>query len=114
MRPRARTCCPALGVNPSEAFFRRNIAQRNWASRSFKEKYQWPEDGAEKFDNSPSTQTTPSPFSRRMRTSRFRRETVKTFRPASGPVWRLNDMKATLAHGLPGSRYVVQLPALST
>ena len=31
------------------------MAQRTCASRSFSEKYQWPEAGAEKFDSSPSS-----------------------------------------------------------
>ena len=52
------------------------FAQRNCASRSFIEKYQCPEEGTERFDSSPSTQTTPNPRSMRTRTSRLRRETV--------------------------------------
>src|ERR1700739_1907990 len=94
MRPRASTCWPALGGNPREAFLRRNIAQRNCASRSLREKYQCPDEGWEKFDNSPSTHTIPSPRSRSMRTSLFRRETVKTLRPVSAPAWTLDDMQA--------------------
>ena len=54
----------------------RNMAQRSCASRSLSEKYQWPEEGWEKFDSSPSTHTTPRPRSSSTRTSRFRRETV--------------------------------------
>src|SRR5262249_6750675 len=100
---------------PRPAFLSRNIAQRSCASRSFSEKYQCPEEGAEKFDNSPSTHTTPSPRSRSMRTSRFRRETEKTLRPVSEPAWTLEeDMRITLSQALPTRGYTVQSRALST
>ncbi len=42
---------------------------------NLKEKYQWPEEGWEKFESSPSTQTTPRPRSSSARTSLLRRET---------------------------------------
>src|SRR5204863_530006 len=56
MRPRTSTCVPARGVKPTSEFCARNIAQRSCASRSLREKYQWPEAGCERFDSSPSTQ----------------------------------------------------------
>src|SRR3984957_16940186 len=106
MRPRASTCCPAFGVKPSAEFLSRNIAHRTWASRSLSEKYQCPDEGCEKFDNSPSTHTTPSPRSRSTRTSRLRRETVKTLRPVSAPAWTLEDMRTTIAQFVPsGMRF---------
>src|SRR5258705_3506189 len=83
MRPRTSTCAPARGVKPTSEFFIRNMAQRSCASRSLREKYQWPEDGCEKFDSSPSTHSTPSPRSRSTRTSRFTRVTLYTSRTGS-------------------------------
>src|SRR3569833_2146759 len=58
----------------------RNMAQRTWLSRSFREKYQWPELGRERLESSPSIHNRAKPRSSRARTSRLRRETLYTSR----------------------------------
>src|SRR5262245_2913459 len=61
------------------------MAQRSCALRSLSEKYQWPEEGIERFDSSPSTQITAMPCSSSRRTSRLSREAVYTFRSGGTP-----------------------------
>src|SRR3569832_2356336 len=56
------------------------MAQRTWLSRSFREKYQWPELGRERLESSPSIHNRAKPRSSRARTSRLRRETLYTSR----------------------------------
>src|SRR3569833_3329984 len=71
---------PSAGVKPMNWLRMRNMAQRTWLSRAFREKYQWPELGRERLESSPSIHNRAKPRSSRARTSRMRRETLYTSR----------------------------------
>ena len=65
-----------VAAGGARAFYEGYIAQRICASRSFSVKYQWPEEGVEKFEISPSTHRGGRPDSSSMRASALSRATV--------------------------------------
>jgi hypothetical protein len=75
-RARTSTASPSFGRNFTAEFRWRHIAQRTWAWLSLSVKYQCPEAGAAKFDNSASSHNRGMPDSSSSRTSLLSRETV--------------------------------------
>src|SRR5262245_32103355 len=76
---------PSFGRNLSSEFRCRHIAQRTCAWESLREKYQWPEAGAAKFEISPSSHSSGMPDSSSRRTSLLRRDTEYMSRSMAGP-----------------------------
>ena len=76
-RARIRICIPSAGFRRRPKLRFRNMAQRTWAAGSLRVKYQCPERGRDRFDNSPSTHSNGNAPSRMDLASRLRRETVQ-------------------------------------
>ena len=67
---------PSRGVNRASRLRWRNMAQRSWAASSLSEKYQWPEEGRDRFEISPSATAPAGRAPAASRASRFRRDGV--------------------------------------
>src|SRR5690606_24308135 len=71
---------PSRGSKRVSTLRWRNMAQRNCALASFREKYQCPEEGCDRFEISPSIHSAGKPRSSSVRASRLSREGVYTSR----------------------------------